>query len=409
MRKAPESLPIINTSDYSYTLPESQIAQFPAEKRDHSRLLVYREGSISHHRFENLARFLPPGATLVFNDTRVIPARMLFPKITGAVIEIFLLNPVQPHEISRAMTEDVSCAWACIVGNKRKWRDGQTLTITIGDRDQDLKLQAQWMDREGDLIEFEWNHKLPFSEVLELVGKMPLPPYISRDLADLDAQRYQTVYSRIQGAVAAPTAGLHFTDPLLANLNGQGFSIQYVTLHVSAGTFRPIKTSNALDHPMHTESLSVERKTLTELTTDPTVIAVGTTSMRTLESVYWFGVALMSNRNAEFQIGKLDPYKVMGRTLPSGKESIQKVLQYMDERDLTALEGQSEIFIVPGYQFRICHGLITNFHLPGSSLLLLVAACIGDDWKRVYQEASDKNYRFLSYGDSSFLFPIYCG
>jgi len=214
---------------------------------------------------------------------------------------------------------------------------------------------------------------------------------------------------RIQGAVAAPTAGLHFTDQLVHQLGEQGFSIQYVTLHVSAGTFLPIKTSNALDHPMHTESLYLDRNLLKVLITDPTVIAVGTTSMRTLESAYWFGVELISNRDAEFRIARLDPYQTKSTSLPSGTESLHTVLQYMDERKLTVLEGNSEVFIVPGYQFRICTGLVTNFHLPRSSLLLLVAACIGNDWKMVYQEALDHDYRFLSYGDSSLLYPIYRG
>ncbi len=299
-----------------------------------------------------------------------------------------------------------SCVWRCFVGNKRKWKGGQTLIKELNIEGHKMLIHASWVDRENDFIEFNWENQQPFSEILEFVGNMPLPPYITRPSSDLDKQRYQTVYSQVEGAVAAPTAGLHFTDGHVDQLGASGFSIKFATLHVSAGTFLPIKTSNALDHPIHTETISLDRGLLEALSKIPVVIAVGTTSMRTLESVFWFGIKLMTKPNARFLISKVEPYHNRNEPLPPARDSIQRVLQYMDDNNLTVLTGDSEIFILPGYEFKICNGMITNFHLPGSTLLLLVAAYVGEDWTRIYQEALENDYRFLSYGDSSLLLPI---
>lgn len=383
----------LKLEDFSYELPESQIAKHPPKERGTSKLLVYRQGDIQHHRFGAIVDQILPEATLVFNDTKVIPARIILHKDTGARIEIFLLEPLAPsraHE--EVMISQHSCTWKCMIGNAKKWKQGTSLA------NKSIEFTAT---RTGmDEVTFAWEG-MTFSQLLIEIGKIPLPPYIHREVEQEDKHRYQTVYSKMDGAVAAPTAGLHFTNEILNELKSKGIHTKYVTLHVSAGTFQPIKMEDITQHPMHNEQMWIQKRTIESLLTATQTIAVGTTSMRTLESLYWFGVRL-HHQKEDFYIRKEDPYEMESI---EKQEALQNVLQYMDQHQLDQLGGQTEIFLYPGYTFRMCDGLITNFHLPNSTLILLVAAFIGDDWRKVYQDALDNHYRFLSYGDSSFLIP----
>lgn len=384
----------IKLEDFHFDLPEDLIAKFPTSKRDKSKLLKYEAGEISHHSFEEITNQILSDSLLIFNDTKVIPARIILHKESGARIEIFLLEPVKPSTVhEEIMQSKVSCQWKCLIGNAKKWKVGTTLNHAT------LPLRATRVDDQE--VQFEWEGDLVFSEILAEIGKIPLPPYMNREVEESDQERYQTVYSKIEGAVAAPTAGLHFTEEILGKLKRKGVSIEYLTLHVSAGTFQPIKAKSIYEHPMHNEQVIINRNTVEKLINQSRVIAVGTTSMRTLESLYWFGVKLGSGKS-EFHILKDDPYTFE----PQAKEQAMKnVLSYMDQNNLVQLLGQTEIFIYPGYQMRVCKGLVTNYHLPGSTLILLVAAFVGQDWKRIYQQAIENNYRFLSYGDSSLLLP----
>jgi len=383
----------LKLDDFSYDLPESRIAKHPPKERGTSKLLVYRNGDIQHHSFGAIVDQLSTETTLVFNDTKVIPARIILYKDTGARIEIFLLEPLAPssaHE--EIMLCQQTCTWKCMIGNARKWKEGSVL------RNPDIPFSAT---RTGtDEVTFEWEG-MTFSELLTEIGKIPLPPYLHREVEEEDQDRYQTVYSKMDGAVAAPTAGLHFTDQILNELTAKGIHTEYVTLHVSAGTFQPIKTSEIKEHPMHNEQVWIQRKTIESLLKASQTIAVGTTSMRTLESLYWFGVRLQHGK-IDFHIRKEDPYELEAL---SKTEALENVLQYMERHQLTQLGGQTEIFLYPGYTFRMCDGLITNYHMPNSTLILLIAAFIGNDWRKVYQEALENDYRFLSYGDSSLLIP----
>lgn len=383
----------VNLEDYSYELPESRIAKHPPKERGTSKLLVYREGKIQHHHFGEIIDLLPPKATLVFNDTKVIPARIILHKDTGARIEIFLLEPLAPSSVhEEVMLSQSSCTWKCLIGNAKKWKQGTSLT------NKSIPFTAT---RTGaDQVTFSWE-KNTFSQLLTEIGKIPLPPYIQREVEQEDKDRYQTVYSKMDGAVAAPTAGLHFTDAIMAELEVHGIHKEYVTLHVSAGTFQPIKTNDITQHPMHNEQIWIQRQTIESLRSTSQTIAVGTTSMRTLESLYWFGVRLEQGKE-DFYIRKEDPYEMK----PIDKDTaLRNVLRFMDQQQLNQLGGQTEIFLYPGYTFQLCDGLITNYHMPNSTLILLIAAFIGEDWRNVYQEALDNNYRFLSYGDSSLLIP----
>ncbi|KAA3631691.1 MAG: S-adenosylmethionine:tRNA ribosyltransferase-isomerase [Bacteroidetes bacterium] len=383
----------VNLDDYSYELPESRIAKHPPKERGTSKLLVYRHGNIEHHHFGSIVDQLPEEATLVFNDTKVIPARIILHKDTGARIEIFLLEPVAPSKIhEEVMISEKSSTWKCMIGNARKWKPGTQLTSPS------LNFTAT---RTGeDEVTFEWEG-IPFSQLLTEIGKIPLPPYIHREVEQEDKDRYQTVYSKMDGAVAAPTAGLHFTDEIMKELTAKGIHTKYLTLHVSAGTFQPIKTDDITQHPMHNEQVWIQKHIIESLLTTSQTIAVGTTSMRTLESLYWFGVRL-HHKKQDFHIRKEDPYEMEAI---DRRAALQNVLNYMDQYQLSQLSGQTEIFIYPGYTFKMCDGLITNYHMPNSTLILLVAAFIGEDWRKVYQEALENNYRFLSYGDSSLLIP----
>jgi len=394
----------IDPRQFTYSLPENRIAKYPLDKRSESNLLVYQQGKIDHKKFFSIVDELPANSQLIFNDTKVIPARINFQKDTGAHIEVFLLEPLKPTpDIAQAMTIKGESSWRCMVGNFKKWKDGQYLTLNLNIENDNFDLQASIEDREDQIIKFQWAGDYPFVEIVQAAGKIPLPPYIKREVSTEDLERYQTVYSKNDGAVAAPTAGLHFTDEIISQLKTKGIDIDYVTLHVSAGTFQPIKVDDAIQHVMHSEQILVSRANIDSLLQDKPIISVGTTSMRTMESLYWYGVKLLNTKENKFQIEKLEAYKYKKSELPDKKESLEAVKKFMIEHQLETIQGQTEIYIFPGYTFRVCDGLITNFHLPGSTLILLVAAFIGEDWRKVYKEALNNNYRFLSYGDSSLL------
>ena len=402
------SLPELDLAKFSYTLPDERIAQYPLKDREKSKLLVYRQGKIRHTIFKDILQHLPPKSLLFFNDTRVIPARLFFRKQTGAVIEILLLQPEAPvSDINLAMQVKSACSWKCMVGNLKKWKDDQILDHTVNCGDTPVRLQAEIESREQQIVHFRWDRaEIHFVDLIEAFGKVPLPPYINREAEDDDVPRYQTVYSQHDGAVAAPTAGLHFNEPLMKQLRENGHLLDYLTLHVGAGTFQPIKEKNVIDHPMHREQLCVSLQNLENLYNhDHSVIAVGTTSMRTLESIYWFGVKLLKGLGEKFMIGKLMAYEQGQNELPGKKEAVGAVIRHLNEHHVDRVYGETEMMIFPGYQFRICEGLITNYHMPGSTLMLLVAAFIGEDWRKVYDEALKNDYRFLSYGDSSLLLP----
>lgn len=383
----------LKLEDFYYDIPEEKIAKHPAVNRGDVKLLLYKQGVVTHHNFTDITNLIRPGSFLLLNDTKVIPARMILNKNTGARIEIVLLEPIHPSKVhEKVMNATQSCTWKCMIGNARKWKD----------RILHNNLPNFRATRIGaDIVKFDWDEPETFSDLLTRVGKMPIPPYLDREAESEDKERYQTVYAKTPGAVAAPTAGLHFTKKIIAELKKKRVHIDYITLHVSVGTFRPIKTQRISEHPMHSEHIWITKQTVKKLLKASPIIAGGTTTMRTLESLYWFGVKLLSG-DKNFHIMKNDPYQLKWA---SKQEALNAVLSFMESRSLTKIGGQTEIFLYPGYSFRICQGLITNYHLPGSTLILLVAAFIGQDWKKVYQEAINRNYRFLSYGDSSLLLP----
>lgn len=393
-------LPIIKISDYWYDLPEDRIALHPLAQRDASKLLFYNKGEITHEKFTQLSDLLTSNDLLFFNDTKVIPARFNFEKETGGTIEVFLLQPVYPSSlVPSALACTKRTMWKCTIGNVKRWTMGKALQKQIGD----VTVNVTLIDRKNGYVEFTWSPPtLSFAEILHMAGAVPLPPYIKRSVEKSDEERYQTVYSHFEGAVAAPTAGLHFTDRVLADLKAKSVVTDFLTLHVSAGTFQPVKTENAVDHTMHEEQIIIRKRNLVNLLkADKQVIAVGTTAMRTLESLYWYGALLLKDPQAEFQIDKLLPYQF--KNPPRPQAAFQAVLKSMEEQRVEEILGRTSIYILPGYPFRVCKGLITNFHQPGSTLMLLVAATIGKDWKQVYEAALANDYRFLSYGDSSFL------
>jgi len=390
---------VISIQDYTYVLPDDRIARFPLPQRDQSKLLVYRNGKIEHDQFQNLVTHLPPHSTLFFNNTRVIPARLRFKKDTGATIEIFLLHPVAPSTIVQQVMEATGhCQWQCTIGNLKRWPDNKALHFIH----PSFQLTARLINRTEGVVEFTWNAPLTFAEVVTRSGEVPLPPYLNRASEEADKESYQTVYSKHDGAVAAPTAGLHFTESLLNQLERAHIKKEYLTLHVSAGTFQPVKVDNALEHEMHQEQLVVTRSNIEAMLSSNFSVAIGTTSVRSMESLYWFGVKLAGNPESTFHIAQHDAY-----TLPqhiSTHQALKQVLDYMNRNSLNTLLGETSIFIVPGYTFRTIHALITNFHQPGSTLILLVAAIAGANWQKIYDAALAGNYRFLSYGDSSLLF-----
>ncbi len=386
-------------TDYYYDLPPEKIAIYPLPNRDDSKLLIYKNGVITHSHFRQLADFLPEKSFLFFNDTKVIPARMMFRKDSGAAIEVFLLSPVKPSSLfSEVMQSTSACTWTCAIGNLKRWKIDTSLLLPIPQG----QLRATLRDRSG-VVDFSWDTGAPFAEVVQTVGETPLPPYIRRAAVADDRTRYQTIYSHWEGAVAAPTAGLHFTNNVLESLERNHVGHDFVTLHVSAGTFMPIKSEKIEDHVMHAEQIVVSRQNIENLLKENFIVSVGTTSMRTLESLYWFGARLLDDPNADFDIGQDEPYS--RKVTPDFTDALQAVLAHMSDCQQDRIVGQTSIFIRPGYKFRITDGLITNYHQPASTLILLVAAFVGDDWQTVYREALENDYRFLSYGDSSLLIP----
>jgi S-adenosylmethionine:tRNA ribosyltransferase-isomerase len=389
----------LDVSDYVYVLPQERIALYPLQERDRSRLLVYDHGKISHLSFYDIVDQLPAKASLFFNETKVIPARLHFQKSSGALIEIFLLHPLTPSSLLiEAMQAQGSTEWKCTIGNLKRWTPGTAL----GSTSDDIQLTAHIIDRVEGIVRFSWTTSHSFAEVLNRFGNTPLPPYLKRPAETGDQERYQTVYSSREGAVAAPTAGLHFTKRILSSLESHDITTDFLTLHVSAGTFQPIKVSDVRDHIMHQEQVVVTRKNIDNLIKAQKVVAVGTTSLRTLESLYWYGVKLHHDPDAKFHIRQNDP-DILPHEV-SLESAFSAVAAYMTKRKIESLTGETSIYIVPGYRFKVVDALITNFHQPGSTLILLIAAFIGDDWRRVYDEALTTGYRFLSFGDSSLLF-----
>jgi S-adenosylmethionine:tRNA ribosyltransferase-isomerase len=389
------------TADLQYSLPPERIAQEPLEQRDASKLLIYRGGAIRHSHFLSLADFLPDGSTMVFNDTRVIPARLIFRKESGAKIEIFLLAPVLPSPLAAvSLAAPPPVCWECAIGNRKRWKSGE-LTMTEGD----LTLHAYITERKQPNVHFRWDPAhLTFSEVLQRTGAVPLPPYIRRKAEPSDTSRYQTIFALRDGAVAAPTAALHFTEAVFQHLNAKSIKREFVTLHVSAGTFLPIQGEDASAHIMHAEQISVSAETVMQLMTCEWVTAVGTTSLRTLESLYWWAARLERDPGAPFRVRQHDPYE-LSRINLSRRNAFERVLTHMQKNRFESITGESALYILPGYTFRMADALVTNFHQPGSTLIALVAAFVGDSWRIIYNEALKTDYRFLSYGDSSLLIP----
>ena len=401
----------IQINEYTYALPDERIAKYPLAERDASKLLIYRGGQIRETLFRSLPDCLPDGALLVFNNTRVIRARLLFRKDTGAMIEIFCLEPALPSDYEQSFAQTDHCTWHCLVGNSKRWKSGQLhTTVTVGSEPVTLSAERISVAGEaGDLVDFHWDNPCcTFSDVLEAVGVLPIPPYLHRETEAQDLQTYQTVYSKVKGSVAAPTAGLHFTPAVLAELDARGIEREEVTLHVGAGTFRPVKSDTIGGHAMHTEHFAVTRRTVDRLLAKPEhVIAVGTTSVRTLESLYYIGCALArggadESADEAFTVGQWAPYDADAPTL-TAEEALRAILSYLDRRGMDRLWAATQIIIAPGYPFKIVRGMVTNFHQPQSTLLLLVSAFVGGDWRTIYDYALAHDFRFLSYGDSSLL------
>ncbi len=409
----------IHISDYDYPLPDERIAKFPLSQRDSSKLLLYKHGTLGEDIFSNLPSHLPEGALMVFNNTKVIQARIHFRKASGALIEVFLLEPVRPRDYEQMFQSRQDCSWVCMVGNLKKWKEG-ALTRLIETPQGMIQVTASRRGEHatGQLIDFSWSFvsdsssssqaaTLSFAELIDIIGELPIPPYLHRDTQESDKTTYQTVYSKVKGSVAAPTAGLHFTEQVLCQLDSRGIDREEVTLHVGAGTFKPVKSEEIAGHEMHTEYVSVQRKTLERLLQhDCKAIAVGTTTVRTLESLYYIGVILHENPEASAEhlhVSQWEPYETQPTLSP--QEAILEILSYLDRHQLNTLHASTQIIIAPGYEFKIVRMLITNFHQPKSTLLLLVSAFLHGDWRRIYDYALDRDFRFLSYGDSSLLIP----
>ena len=397
----------IHISDYNYNLPDERIAKFPLPVRDQSKLLVYRNGEISETRFTSLPDYVEPGTLMIFNNTKVIQARLHFRKETGALIEIFCLEPIQPNDYALNFQQTEHAAWLCMIGNLKKWKEG-TLTRRMTVKGQDITLAATRGEARGTShwVDFTWdNPSVTFADILEMFGELPIPPYLNRETQESDKETYQTVYSKIKGSVAAPTAGLHFTQRVLDALRAKGADLEEVTLHVGAGTFKPVKSEEIEGHEMHTEYISVSKGSIEKLIAhEGKALAVGTTSVRTLESLYYIGVTLSQHpdaQEAELHVRQWQPYE----THPTlrATEALKHILHYMERHRLDALHTSTQIIIAPGYEYKVVKRMITNFHQPQSTLLLLVSAFIKGDWKRIYDYALSHDFRFLSYGDSSLL------
>lgn len=415
----------IHISDYNYDLPDSRIAKFPVSPRDTSKLLIYRHGEISDDIFYNLPKYLPQKSLMVFNNTKVIQARMHFRKETGALIEVFLMEPAAPTDYELMFQTRGECSWLCMVGNLKKWKEGSLVrTFDVAGSTINFKatMRRDIIDAKSGgtnyWVDFAWdNPQVSFAEILDAVGELPIPPYLNRETQDSDKTTYQTVYSKIKGSVAAPTAGLHFTDKVLAAIDAAGVCREELTLHVGAGTFKPVKSEEIDGHTMHTEYVCVRRDTLqTLLDYDCCAIAVGTTSVRTLESLYYMGVKLEANPDVaeeDLHVSQWEPYEKADGTPVGGnlidgitpQKAISNIIAWLDKNNLKTLHSSTQIIIAPGYEYKIVKVLVTNFHQPQSTLLLLVSAFLKGDWRNVYDYALSHDFRFLSYGDSSILIP----
>ena len=403
----------IRIRDFSYDLPDSRIAKYPLPERDKSRLLVYEHGNISQDTFTQLPHYLPKDALMVFNNTRVIRARLHFNKQTGARIEIFLLEPDFPADYEQNFSSKHACSWLCLVGGLKKF-NVSTLTKRIEVNGESVEIEAAYKEPVGTShrIRFQWTGQATWAEILEAMGELPIPPYLNRDAEESDLRTYQTVYGKVKGSVAAPTAGLHFTDRVLAEIHNLGIEREEVTLHVGAGTFRPVKSEEIGQHDMHTEHIAVKRDTIQRLLKHGCqAIAVGTTSVRTLESLYYMGVKALGLDSGEetgdaMELGvpQWMPYGCSPDS-PSTEQALKSLLGYMDRHELDVLHSCTQIIIAPGYRYRIVKMMVTNFHQPQSTLLLLVSAFVGEDWRKIYDYALANDFRFLSYGDSSLLIP----
>lgn len=401
----------IQIKDFNYNLPDERIAKFPLAKRDNSKLLLYRHGEVTEDVFHNIAQYLPKGALMVFNNTKVIQARLHFRKETGALIEVFLLEPYMPADYEQMFQTTGHCSWLCMIGNLKKWKEG-TLKRTFDVKGKEVTLVAE---RKEDVhksyrVDFSWDASdVSWAELLDAVGELPIPPYLNRETQESDKTTYQTVYSKIKGSVAAPTAGLHFTPEVLADIDRHGIDREELTLHVGAGTFKPVKSEEIQDHEMHTEYICVHRQTLEKLIRhEAKAIAVGTTSVRTLESLYYIGVKLektLDLSEEELHVRQWEPYENAVAKPITPLKAIENILAYLDKHELSALHTSTQIIIAPGYEYNIVKMLVTNFHQPQSTLLLLVSAFVHGDWRKIYDYALAHDFRFLSYGDSSLLIP----
>ena len=404
-RKSESTVYNLSAQALDYHLPDERIARYPLAQRDQSKLLVWKNGAIADSSFQMLPTFLPEGSLLVFNNTKVIRARLLFQKSTGAHIEIFCLDPSEPADYQLAFQQTECCTWNCMVGNLKKWKNEILVKeLTVGEKIIQFKAEKTAQENGSVKVRFTWNApNTDFASLIEAAGILPIPPYLNRETEDSDLERYQTIYSKIKGSVAAPTAGLHFTDTVFANLQKKQIDCDEVTLHVGAGTFRPVKADTIAGHEMHAEQIIVRRSLIEKiLSHSGKLIAVGTTSIRTLESLYWLGASLAGQPEQhpeKLEVAQWQPYQ--NNTTPTKTEALEAILNYLHKHNRQTIAASTKIIIVPGYQFRLIDGMITNFHQPQSTLLLLISAFVGNDWKRIYEHAMAHDYRFLSYGDSN--------
>ncbi len=402
----------IRICEFNYPLPDERIAKFPLPVRDQSKLLLYRHGEVTEDIFTSLPDYLPANSLMIFNNTKVIQARLHFHKETGALIEVFCLEPVQPNDYALNFQQTEHAAWLCMIGNLKKWKEGALKReITVKGKPLTLTAERGACHGTSHWVDFRWNNpEITFADILEVFGELPIPPYLNRETQESDKETYQTVYSKIKGSVAAPTAGLHFTPRVLDALREKGVALEELTLHVGAGTFKPVKSEEIEGHEMHTEYISVNRSTLEKLVAhEGKAIAVGTTSVRTLESLYHIGVTLLHNPNTteeDLHVKQWQPYETALETAATpAVDALQAIIAYLDRHHMETLHSSTQIIIAPGYEYRIVKAMVTNFHQPQSTLLLLVSAFLHGDWRKIYDYALAHDFRFLSYGDSSLLIP----
>lgn len=402
----------IRISEFNYPLPDERIAKFPLPVRDQSKLLLYRHGEVTEDIFTSLPDYLPANSLMIFNNTKVIQARLHFHKETGALIEVFCLEPIQPNDYALNFQQTEHAAWLCMIGNLKKWKEGALKReITVKGKPLTLTAERGACHGTSHWVDFRWNNpEITFADILEVFGELPIPPYLNRETQESDKETYQTVYSKIKGSVAAPTAGLHFTPRVMDALREKGVALEELTLHVGAATFKPVKSEEIEGHEMHTEYISVNRSTLEKLVAhEGKAIAVGTTSVRTLESLYHIGVTLLHNPNAteeDLHVKQWQPYETALETAATpAVDALQAIIAYLDRHHMETLHSSTQIIIAPGYEYRIVKAMVTNFHQPQSTLLLLVSAFLHGDWRKIYDYALAHDFRFLSYGDSSLLIP----